>query len=111
MQERGILQPCFDKGISFLVKSQNKNGSWGENGDVYCTAMAMKTLCTGKNNIAERNNAINYLLNAQHQNSSWKTSEIIWQFHDHEGDLWRALDTNNVITTAVCVEALKNSLI
>ncbi len=110
LQQRGIMQPCFDKGMSFLVKSQNKNGSWGENGDVYCTAMAIKAMCTNKNNITERNNTINYLLNTQHQNGSWKTTEKIWQFHDQEGDLWSAFDTNDVITTAVCVEALKNSL-
>ena len=110
LQEKGIVQSCFDRGINFLVEKQNKNGSWGEMEDTYYTALSINTLSLNKNNTEQINKAVNFLLAKQEENGSWKTSNIIWQFHDQEGDTWSAFDVNAVISSSACVEALKNYL-
>lgn len=108
---RGILQSCFEKGINFLISTQNENGSWSETEDTYFTALSINTLCLNKNNIEQINKAINFLLGKQEINGSWKTSQKIWVFYDQEGDNWSAFDVNAIISSSTCINALKNYLI
>ena len=104
------LKTCFDKGITYLIQSQNNNGSWSEMNDAYYTATALKTLCLQKKHNEEIDKGISFLLNNIDADGAWKSSQPIWRFYDNEGDTWTSFDVNHVIATSVCVEALKNAV-
>lgn len=100
---------CFSRGMAFIFRAQNANGSWGSPNDPYLTAMALKTLCL-QNSAEYESKAVDatrYLLTNQNSDGSWATDEKVWVFHDNEGDIWQAFDVNRVISTASCIEALK----
>ena len=95
--------------LSFLADSQNPDGSWGKPGNPYETALALKAYGSrsGCDEIAARGLA--YLQDTQREDGSWHHDGDIWEFHAGEGDAWRSRDTNNVITTSLCVDALAQS--
>jgi len=51
-----------------------------------------------------------YIIGAMGPDGSWKTTYPIWEFHDNDGDIWRAYDSNHIITTSLCVEVLNTIL-
>jgi hypothetical protein len=110
LKKTGQLKSCFDKGMLFLMRSQNENGSWGTDPDAYLSAMALKALCLNQQPLEEAKKGVHYLMDTMQKDGSWNTKQIIWEFHDNNGDVWRALDNHRVIATAVCVAALKSCL-
>jgi len=107
----GKLKYCYDKGMNYVSGMQNANGAWGDNNDVYLSAMALKTLCLNKKSSEQIKKGVDFLLSKIESDGSWLSNQIIWEFYDQDGDVWRAFDENRVITTSVCVEALKSSMV
>jgi hypothetical protein len=107
LNKTGRVEHCFAKGIKFLTQTQNENGSWGDSGDAYLSAMALKGLCMKQPASREVEKGVEYLLDNIQAEGSWSTNQNIWKFCDSEGDVWQAYDKNHVIATSLCVDALK----
>lgn len=99
---------CFSSGLSFLANSQAPDGSWGTIPDAYYSALALKTLALSSSYSSEKEKALDFLLSYQKADGAWNTHEKIWTFHDADDDIWQAYDSNNVICTAMCIDALKS---
>ena len=110
LKKTGHLSPCFERGREFVLKTQNPNGSWGEMGDFYLSAMALKILSLQNNDKEKISKGATYLINTITESGFWKTDQIIWEFNDQDNDVWRAYDTNHVIVTSLCVEVLNSVL-
>lgn len=107
LQKIKVLQPSFEKGMKYILFTQNSDGGWGTHSNSYSTALALKILELDFRHHEQINKAIKYLLHSMHSDGSWSTTERIWEFHDLDGDIWSAYDNQKVITTALCVDALK----
>lgn len=96
------------QGLNFLVKSQNSDGSWGNPGNAYDTALALSTLLDcGLAKKTEK--GIQYLLKNQNENGNWKTDNVIWSFiyKQYPYVVWKAYDEQHILTTALALSALK----
>jgi squalene-hopene cyclase-like protein len=95
-----------EKGIGFLTRSQNPDGSWGEGSGPLETAYAIKGLrCVGAGGKTVTRGR-EFLVGNQREDGSWASDSIIWEFHESSNDVWQAKDVNHVVTTALCVDAL-----
>lgn len=98
-----------ERTITFLKDSQNSDGSWGDPGNPYETALALKAQGSrsGCDEVASR--GLTYLGGTQRDDGSWRHDGDIWHFHAGHGDTWVSRDTNGVITTSLCVDVLARS--
>lgn len=95
----------FKKGISFLLHSQEDDGSWM--GNSYHTGLALAALTLDDAADEQKQRAVRYLLQQQRDDGSWEYNSVIWQFPDRGGEMWLASDNHRVVTTAICAEALQ----
>lgn len=102
------LSAAKEKGIQFLQKSQNNDGSWGNSSDCYETALALKCLLLYLPPNKQIHNGIEFLLKAQQTDGAWSSERIIWEFYDQNNDVWQAKDANNIVTTSLCLSAIRN---
>jgi hypothetical protein len=98
------------RGIAFFLESQNPDGSWGNSGGVYETALALNALavCGIFNSVFWK--GIAQLLQKQTYNGSWLDERVvIWEYlySDNPPIVWRAYDTEGVVATALAVKALR----
>jgi len=111
LHQTKTLGERYSKGMNYVLSAQNENGSWGvSDGDAYLSALALKTLCLDKNLSDNVMRGLAYLLATINDEGYWKTNQMIWNFHDHDGDIWMAYDSNDVIATSLCVEVFKQCL-
>lgn len=98
-----------EKGIGFLHASQKADGSWG---GAYNTSLALNTLAVcGVFDEAFRR-GINWLSGRQKPDGSWQDADIpVWEytFRDDPPVVWRAYDTDGIVTTALAVKALRSA--
>jgi hypothetical protein len=105
-------QPAFKalraRGHHFLLSSQSNDGTWGDLGDPYETALACCALAACDETGASITEAASFFLNSQLNDGSWATDRKIWEFHATEDDVWQAFDSNRVITTSLVLCALRH---
>ena len=107
IRDQPSLKPLRDRARQFLVSSQADDGTWGEHGDAYETALACLALQASGEAEGVVGKAIASLLESQRDDGSWQTDQDIWRFHASADDVWRAFDTNRVITTSLVRCALR----
>ena len=100
-----------EKSVTFLLSSQNNDGSWGNPGNAYETSLALKSLATLNISNDQFWKGIKFLLNSQNNNGSWQNSTIIWEYIFQQNPLviWQAFDKNMVISTSLSIGALKDA--
>ncbi|MEA3002711.1 MAG: squalene-hopene/tetraprenyl-beta-curcumene cyclase [Sphingomonadales bacterium] len=96
-----------ERAISFILESQNSDGSWGADGDPYETALAVAALAGHKAHAAATRRGVEHLLAAMAEDGSWTSSACIWEFHADARDVWRAYDTYRTFVSARCLIALR----
>ena len=97
------------KGIAFLQSSQKPDGSWG---GAYDTALALHALAACGVYDDAFGKGISWLALQQKPDGSWRDEEVpLWEYtyKDHPKVIWRAYDTNSVVTTALAVSALRSA--
>ena len=97
------------KGIAFLQSSQKRDGSWG---GAYDTALAMRALAACGVFDETFRRGISRLTLQQRPDGSWRDEEVpLWEYtyKDHPKVIWRAYDTDGVVTTALAVSALRGT--
>ena len=105
LKKTGTLTNCYNKGRKYIQDAQNVNGSWGPDNE-YFSAMALKALCLDNVLTEDILKGVYYIIGSMAADGSWKTPHPIWEFHDNDGDIWRAYDSNHIIATSLCVEVL-----
>lgn len=100
-------QPAVKKGLNFILHSQQYDGSWGS---PYDTSLALNTLyaCSSINHMTIQK-GVNYLMRTQQANGAWDNKKPIWKFvYTHLPlSIWYAYDNEQVLTTTLAVQALK----
>jgi hypothetical protein len=98
-----------EKGIMFLHKSQQSDGSWG---GVYNSSLALNALAScGVFDEAFRK-GLAWLDLQQKPDGSWRDETLsIWEYtlRDDPPIVWRAYDTDGVVTTALAIKALRSA--
>jgi hypothetical protein len=109
IERLGGFEEQEKRALRFLMDSQNPDGSWGNPGNPYETALALKALGsrTGMRETAAPGLA--FLVGTQRADGSWCYEDDVWEFQAGKADVWRSRDTNRVITTSLCVDALRSS--
>ena len=97
-----------DRAVQYIAKTQNTDGSWGEPGNSWDTALAINALiCAGyKGGALDR--GVQYLLAVQHDDGMWHTDSVIWVYpFDFRGNrgTWLSYDSSGVLTTSLVVIA------
>jgi hypothetical protein len=98
-----------DRARSFIVGSQNADGSWGADSDPYETALAVAALACHQTHAAATDRGVEFLLSAMAGDGSWSSPACIWEFHAAEDDVWRAYDTHRAFISARCLFALRRA--
>jgi hypothetical protein len=104
-------EPAFatatDRALSFVVESQNADGSWGVGSDPYETALAIAMLAGHGAHAAAISRGVEYLLAVMAEDGSWTSRACIWEFPMRTGDIWRGYDTHRAFVSARCSIALR----
>lgn len=95
-----------EKCLRFLTETQNADGSWGDIGNPYETALAVRAFASHTPGGDEVSRGLDFLLAAQNDDGSWHSDNVIWEFRSDATDIWRSQDVHHVITTSLCVAAL-----
>jgi hypothetical protein len=98
-----------ERALSFIVASQNADGSWGAPGDPCATALAVAMLTEHQVHAAATRRGVQYLLSTMAADGSWTSAACVWEFHANEQDVWRAYDTHRAFVTARCMIALRRA--
>jgi hypothetical protein len=97
------------KGIAFLHTSQNHDGSWG---GAYDTSLALNALAAcGVFDDAFRR-GIAWLAAQQKPDGSWRDEDtLLWEYtySDDPKIVWRAYDTDGVVTASLAIKALRSA--
>jgi len=95
-------------GINFILRTQNQDGSWGSPADSHETALALNALASCNRLGEAYQKGLLFLLNNQMKDGSWQTYGIIWEYvwRDDPKVVWKAHDSNRIITTSLAVKAL-----
>lgn len=102
------------RALEFILSAQHGDGSWGENGDPYETALAVTALATSGVARANRcaaalQHGVDHLMSTVKPDGSWSSAACIWEFHFDERDVWRAYDHHDTYITARCLTALRRA--
>ena len=98
-----------ERTLSFIVGSQNSDGSWGEDSDPYETALAVAALAGHPAHVVAMHRGVEHLLSSMGRDGSWTSRTCVWEFHAEESDVWRAFDTHGAFVTARCLIALRRA--
>ena len=105
-------QPAFEalriRAHHFLLSSQSNDGTWGDLGDPYQTALACCALAACDETGTSITRAVSFFLKSQLNDGAWATDCKIWEFHATEDDVWQAFDSNRVITTSLVLCVLRH---
>jgi hypothetical protein len=101
------FQPQSEKCLRFLTTTQNTDGSWGDAGNPYETALAVKAFASHAPGAGEVSRGLDFLVAAQNDDGSWHSDNVIWESRSDAADIWRSRDVNHVIATSLCVAALR----
>lgn len=99
----------FDRGINWLINSQNKDGSWGEvtgkTGNIFFTAKALKTILKSGNKISHQNvlKATNYIVSNYCKNHSFIAESYDIKFNDGYNRIVLEHDIRAEIIELYCV--------
>ncbi|VVC76864.1 Squalene--hopene cyclase [Aquicella siphonis] len=102
---------AVSRALDFIAAAQNKDGSWGSPGNAYETALALNSmLVCGYANSTTLMRGIRYLISSQNQYGAWSTDHPIWMYAGHDSPLliWVAYDHEDVVTTALALQALRH---
>ncbi|HET9393877.1 MAG TPA: hypothetical protein VFO29_10220 [Candidatus Rubrimentiphilum sp.] len=97
------------RALSFIVQTQNADGSWGTQSDPYEAALAVAALAGRPEHKTAMDAGVDYLLSSMAPDGSWASQACVWEFQAGEGDVWRAFDVHRVYVTARCLTALRRS--
>lgn len=100
-------RPHVDRTIQFLHAAQNADGSWGEPGCPYETALALRALAADQQFDSAYRRGVDYLVGAIAPAGSWSSNKVIWQFHDQNEDVWTAVDESGTLVTAMALDAIR----
>ena len=67
-------------GISFILRTQNQDGSWGSPSGSYETALPLNALASCNRLGEAYQKGLLFLLNNQMKDGSWQTYGIIWEY-------------------------------
>jgi hypothetical protein len=95
------------RAAGFLRNTQNSDGSWGDPGDPWETALALHAMASFGTDNRILTDGARYLMDSVTENGSWKSEKVIWRFYAANDDIWEARDSNAVVTTALVISALK----
>jgi hypothetical protein len=101
-----------EKGIAFLTGSQNPDGSWGSPAGPYETSLALDALAACGIFGGPFEKGVSWLLKQQMPDGSFRDGKrVIWEYTHRESPpvIWRAFDTEGVVTTALAVKALRSA--
>lgn len=107
LQRRPHLVGAVKRGLDFVKASQNSDGSWGSPGNPFETGLALVSLLAHGAAGMSLSPAVKYLQETWQPDGSWRSSEVIWRYHDREEDVWEARDAHGVLTTALVVSVFK----
>jgi hypothetical protein len=100
---------AVERALSFVVDSQNADGSWGMNSDPYETALAVAALAGHPAQAMAIQRGVEHLLSTMASDGSWKSGACVWESHWNELDIWRGYETHLAYTTAWCLIALRRA--
>jgi hypothetical protein len=98
-----------DRALSFIVSSQNADGSWGVDSDPYETALAVAALAGHSQHSAAISRGVEHLVKTMQQDGSWRSKACVWEFHANDQDVWRAYDMHGAFVSARCMAALRRA--
>jgi hypothetical protein len=98
-----------ERAFSYIVDSQNADGSWGADGDPYDTALAVAALAGRRAHAGTIRRGVEHLLSTMSEDGSWRSLACVWEFHANEHDVWRAYDTHRAFVSARCMTALRRA--
>jgi hypothetical protein len=98
-----------ERAHSFIVGSQNADGSWGTNGDPYQTALAVAALAGHQAHATAMRRGVEHLLSTMAADGSWTSGACVWEAHYNETDIWRGYDTHRAFVSARCMIALRRA--
>lgn len=95
-------------GISFILRTQNQDGSWGSPAGSYETALPLNALASCNRLGEAYQKGLLFLPNNQMKDGSWQTYGIIWEYvwRDDPKVVWKAHDSNRIITTSLAAEGI-----
>ena len=106
-------EPAFkaatERALSFIVETQNPDGSWGTPSDPYETALALAALAGCGAHAAAAGRGVEYLLTTMAEDGSWSSPACIWEFPANDGEVWRAYDTDRALISSRCSIALRRT--
>jgi hypothetical protein len=108
-RDNPVFASATERALSFILESQNADGSWGSDSDAYETALAIASLAGHQAHAAAIQRGVKYLLSTMAQDGSWKSRACVWESHWNEQDIWRGYDNHRTFTTARCLIALRRA--
>ena len=91
------------------MDSQNSDGSWGQTGNPYETALAVAAVSAAPQGDVAVRRGVTSLLSSMNEDGSWSSAACVWEFLADDTDLWRAFDGARTFTTAICTIALRRA--
>ena len=109
MHGKPAFASATERALSFIIGSQNADGSWGADSDPYETALAVAALAGDPADTAAMRGGIEHLLSTMAGDGSWTSRACIWEFQANEQDVWRAYDTHRAFVSACCMIGLRRA--
>jgi hypothetical protein len=104
-------QECCRRAVRFVETTQDHNGSWGDPANCYDTALAILTLTQCGSDVRTVARGVASIVEHQGADGSWGCDVPIWTFRYADDPLvvCRGLDAERMITTSLCVSALRSA--
>lgn len=96
------------RALSFIIRSQNSDGSWGVDSDPYETALAVTALSGQEAYEPVMRRGVEHLLSTMAADGSWSSKTAIWEWLGADG-LWYGYDEDRAFVTACCLTALRRA--
>jgi hypothetical protein len=100
---------AIERALSFIVGSQNVDGSWGGNSDPYETALAVAAIAGHQAHAAATRRGVEHLLSTMAGDGSWTSGACVWASYWSENDIWRGYDKHRAFVSARCLIALRRA--
>lgn len=101
-------RPHIEKTIAFLQSHQNSDGSWGEPGNNYETALALKGLAAAGRFDESYRRGVEFLIARVDSGGGWSDqSLVLWEYHDQNNDVWQAFDHHGTLVTSMALTAIR----